>query len=174
MAIIRKAVDSDIDSVVRIYEEIIRLEETKGAIIGWKRGIYPTERTASEALTKGTLFVCEEAGEIVAAARMDHVQAPEYAECRWKWAAEDNRIMVLHTLVVRPDMSRRGYGKKMLAFYERYAAESGCSCLRIDTNRKNIPARSMYIRHGYKEAGTVECSFKGIKDVQLVCFEKAL
>lgn len=174
MAIIRKALEWDIPGVVRIYERIIALEETEGSLTGWKRGIYPTERTAAEAVDSGTMFVCEEAGKIVAAARMDHIQAPEYAECRWECDTADNRIMVLHTLVVEPDMYGKGYGSMMLDFYERYAIDRECTCLRIDTNIKNIPARSMYIKHGYREAGIVDCSFKGIKDVQLICFEKNL
>ena len=68
---IRKAVKDDVSSIVRIYDAILdREEEAEEKLIGWVRGIYPTEQTAEDALRKGTLFVYEENGEIVAAAKI--------------------------------------------------------------------------------------------------------
>ena len=52
---IRKAVKDDVSSIVRIYDAILdREEEAEEKLIGWVRGIYPTEQTAEEALRKGT------------------------------------------------------------------------------------------------------------------------
>lgn len=44
----------------------------------------------------------------------------------------------------------------------------------MDTNAVNKPARALYHKLGYKEAGVVPCNFNGIKDVMLVCLEKYL
>ena len=41
---------------------------------------------------------------------------------------------MLHTLVIDPEVSGRGYGKQFVAFYEEYARENGCKVLRMDTN----------------------------------------
>ena len=116
---IRKAVKDDVSSIVRIYDAILdREEEAEEKLIGWVRGIYPTEQTAEDALRKGTLFVYEENGEIVAAAKIDQEQVCEYADCHWEFDAPDNEIMVMHTLVVDPQCSKKGYGKSFLDFYE--------------------------------------------------------
>lgn len=171
---IRKATEHDIAAVSGIYDAILTEEEQGRAVIGWVRGVYPTEQTAREALSRGVLFVCEEEGKIVAAAKIDNQQVPEYADCSWEYPARDEEVMVLHTLVVDPAGPRRGYGKAFVKFYEEYAASRGCPALRMDTNEKNAVARRMYHNLGYREAGVVSCIFNGIPGVRLVCLEKRL
>lgn len=171
---IRKANQNDIAGIVQIYDAILTNEEAGISTVGWARGVYPTEQTAKESIDKGTMFVYEDDGNIVAAAKIDQNQVPEYADCKWEHDAPDSQIMVLHTLVVDPDGPRRGYGKKFVAFYETYALENGCPYLRMDTNEKNLVARRLYKNLGYTEPGIVSCVFNGIEGVQLVCLEKKI
>lgn len=159
MAEIRKAAERDVLPVAAIYEHIISEEEAGRVCIGWQRGVYPTEHTAREA---------------IAAARINRTQVPEYADAQWEYAAPDDEIMVLHTLVVSPACAGRGYGTEFVHFYERYALENGCPYLRMDTNAKNTAARRLYARLGYKEVGIVDCTFNGIAGVKLVCLEKKI
>lgn len=170
---IRKAAKEDIASVVRIYDAILDKEENGGSV-GWIRGVYPTESTAREALEKGTLFVLEDEGRIVAAAKIDQQQVAEYADADWEHEASEDEVMVLHTLVVDPACSRKGYGKRFVSFYESYALKEGCPYLRMDTNARNQTARKLYAGLGYREVGIVPCEFNGISGVQLVCLEKRL
>lgn len=152
---IRKATKSDIDSIEKIYERIHDEEEKGLATVGWIRTIYPTRKTAEDGLKRKDLFVMEDDGEIVAAAVI-------------------NQIMVLHCLAVDPYRKNKGYGKTFVAFYENYAKRHNCIALRMDTNARNIRARSLYRKLGYEEIGIVKCIFNGIPDVQLVCLEKYL
>ncbi len=174
MAEIRKAAERDVLPVAAIYEHIISEEEAGRVCIGWKRGVYPTERTARESLAAGELFVMADGGEIVAAARINQTQVPEYADAHWEYAAPDDKIMVLHTLVAEPACAGKGCGTEFVRFYERYALENGCPYLRMDTNVKNAAARRLYARLGYKEVGVVDCTFNGIDGVKLVCLEKKI
>lgn len=59
-------------------------------------------------------------------------------------------------------------------FYEEISARSGTNYLRIDTNEKNLVARKLYEKKGYKEVGVVLCILKGMEGVQLVCLEKKI
>ena len=113
-------------------------------------------------------------GQVVAAAIINRIQVPVYAEVGWLYPAGPDEVMVLHTLVVDPLMAGRGYGSAFVAFYEGYGRQSGCPVLRMDTNEKNAAARRLYARLGYREAGIVPCVFNGIKGVGLVCLEKKL
>lgn len=175
MTEIRKAAEAEIGQVAAIYDHILEQEECGRASIGWVRGVYPTERTAREAFEAGELFVLTEEGRVCAAARINQVQVPEYADARWsKPAAAPERVMVLHTLVVEPACAGKGYGTTFVHFYEQYAREHGCPYLRMDTNEKNQAARRLYARLGYREADIVPCVFNGIAGVQLVCLEKTL
>ena len=171
---IRKAVMKDAEAVEEIYDRIHAEEEAGRMRIGWARGVYPTRRTAEDAIARGDLFVLEDGGEIAAAAIINQIQVPSYSSARWEYAAPPQEVMVLHTLTVSPAMAGRGYGKEFVAFYEAYALSEGCRYLRMDTNAKNETARAMYRKLGYREADTVLCTFNGIEGVALVCLEKKL
>ena len=171
---IRPARLSDVPQVSAIYDKLHEKEARGEGVTGWIQGVYPTEATAREALARQELFVLERAGKVLAAAKLNQEQVPEYALCRWSVDAPADQIMVLHTLVVDPEAAGQGLGREFVAFYEAYAREHGCRYLRMDTNEKNLPARRLYGKLGYREAGIVPCEFNGIPDVQLVCLEKTL
>ena len=169
---IRPADLGDIPAISAIYERIHDREEAGLTTIGWIRGVYPTEQTAREALAAGDLFVREEEGRILASARINKIQVPEYALVPWEHAATEDRVMVLHTLCVDPAEAGKGIGREFVAFYETYARSQGCPYLRMDTNRRNAAARAMYKKLGYREAEIVPCDFNGIPGIRLVCLEK--
>lgn len=169
---IRKAIPADIPGVAAIYEKIIAGDG--GRYTGWKSGVYPTEQTAAEALEKGELYVMEEDGCVIAAAKINKAQEEDYVRADWAFKVPDEAVMVLHTLVVDPDQSGKGCAKAFVAYYEYLARKNGCWVLRMDTNVINTPARTLYGKLGFREAGEVDCTFNGITGVRLVCLEKSL
>ena len=171
---IRRAQARDVGQISQIYDELHTEEEAGRAVIGWIRGVYPTQKTAEDAICLGHMFVAEENGRIVAAAKLNQIQEPAYALVSWHYDAPAEQVMVLHTLVVSPRAGSRGYGTKFVSFYEQYALAHGCRYLRMDTNAKNLRARTLYKRLGYMEAGIVPTVFNGIQGVRLVCLEKRL
>ena len=171
---IRKAVEADIPAVAAIYDKLHTEEENGRATIGWIRGVYPTEETARQSLARDDLLVQEEGGHIVGAAIINQTQVDAYSAGQWTIEAEENEVMVLHTLVIDPDTAGRGFGKQFVAFYEDYARKNGCKVLRMDTNSRNTRARAMYQALGYREVGIVPCVFNGIREVELVLLEKTL
>lgn len=120
ISLIRKQ-PADVDAVAQIYEAVHDAEEAGALCIGWDRSVYPVRQTALAALAREDLFVEEEEGAVVAAAIINQTQVPEYALCPWEYPAQENEVMVLHTLVVDPRCSGRGYGTAFVAFYEEYA-----------------------------------------------------
>lgn len=170
----RKAKQDDISAVADIYEHIHEQESAGLVKIGWLKGVYPVEQTAKDAYERDDLFVCEEDGEILAAAIINQTQVDVYADGKWTYPAKDEEVMVLPMLVVDPQKGKRGIGKAFVAFYEQYATENGCKLLRMDTNEKNVRARVMYKKLGYNETDIVPCEFNRIPGVQLVLLEKRL
>lgn len=172
--IIRKAEARDLDAIESIYNKILLKEEEGEVTIGWKRGIYPRRETAEAALKREDMFVIEDDGAFVGAGIINKEQVDVYAKAKWKYSAEDSEVMVLHTLVIDPDKSGRGYGKRFVDFYEDYASTNGCKYLRIDTNEKNIVARNFYKSLGFNEIDCIPCIFNGLQGVNLVLIEKKL
>ena len=169
---IRLARADDVSAVAKIYEHIHDGEEAGKTSIGWIRGVYPTEGTALAAFSRGELYVADDGGTVTAAAIINRTQVDCYRLCDWRYAANDGEVLVLHTLVVEPALSRSGVGTGFVGFYEELAKKLGCTVLRMDTNEKNSAARALYKKLGYIESGIVPCVFNGIPDVMLVCLEK--
>lgn len=174
MIAIMKAEERDIVAVAGLYDEIHSAEENGLMTIGWKRGIYPTEETAGKAFDDGELFVGYEGDTLVGCAIINQKQVDVYSGAPWRHDAENNDVMVLHTLVVSPSHSGKGYGTRFEAFYEEYARRKGCHYLRMDTNKRNIAARSLYRKLGFREIAIVPTVFNGLEGVDLVLLEKAL
>lgn len=171
--LIRKAKKDDIDAVDLIYKNIHEVEGLSD-FTGWEKNVYPVRETAEKAIERDDLFVSEYDGKIVAAAIINQIQVDVYADCDWEFTAGDNAVMVLHTLVVDPAFAGKGIGREFVAYYEQYAKDNGCIVLRMDTNKKNTPARNLYKKLGYREAGIIPCVFNGICGVELVLLEKLL
>ncbi len=171
---IRKATAQDIDDVAAIYSCIHEQEAQGTVVIGWKAGVYPIRQDAQEALERSDLYVAQCQDIIVAAAIINHIQPPGYEQAAWSCSASDEEVLVLHTLVVHPSYSGRGFAGNFIRFYEEMARAAGCKCVRIDTNARNTRARAMYAHLGYREVSIIPTSFNGIEGVQLVCLEKML
>ena len=171
---IRKAQKSDIDGIEKIYNRIHDAEEKGLSTVGWIRNVYPTAKTAEEALSRGDLFVMTEGDKIMAAAVINQIQVSEYKDAAWKHKVADEEVMVLHGLAVDPPEKGKGLGRAFVAYYESYAREHGCPALRMDTNVTNARARKLYNTLGFEEIGIVSCVFNGIPNVKLVCLEKYL
>ena len=169
---IRKAVAADLDAVCAIYDAQHSAEEAGKTTVGWIRGVYPTRATAEAALARNDLFVLCEDGFVHGAAIINRLQVDVYAGAPWQYAAPDDRVCVLHTLVIHPAAAGRGLGRAFVAYYENYARTLGCPELRMDTNARNHGARAMYARLGYREIGIVPTQFNGIPGVDLVLLEK--
>jgi len=172
--IIRKAEKADVSAVSAIYDAIHTAEEAGQTTVGWVRGVYPTQATASAALERGDLFVLEDAERVLGTAIINQNQCDGYETAKWQYPAKDSDVMVLHTLVIDPACAGRGYGRAFVGFYEDFARENGCKYLRMDTNERNARARRMYARLGYQEIGVIDTVFNGIEGVKLVLLEKAV
>ena len=171
---IRRATLDDLIGIEKIYDAVHTLEEQGLTSTGWQRAIYPTVANAKMAITAEEMYIKEVDGQIVAAARFNRKQDPDYAKIDWERKATANEIMVIHTLVVDPSQRGKGYAKEFMTFYEDYAIANGCSELRMDTNERNLVARNLYKSLGFREEGVIPTVFNGIEGVRLVMLEKNL
>lgn len=168
----RQATPGDLDAVCGIYDNMLAAEEAGKVRTGWMRGVYPTRKTAEDALGRGELFVLEADGKISGTGIINQHQLEAYRDIDWQYPVADHRVTVLHTFMIDPDAMARGLGGKFVEFYENYAIEHGAPYLRMDTNSINAAARQFYKKLGYKEKGFRECFFNGLKNVTLVMLEK--
>lgn len=170
---IRKATAEDISFVEEIYNEITSNEEII-KFTQWMKGLYPTVLTAQKSFEEGTLFVSEDDGVITGAVILNHEQPEEYKKLKWNIEAEGEKVLVIHTLCIKPSFSKMELGQKFIIFAENYAKELGCTTIRLDTNDKNIPGANLYKKMGYNHVGNADFNFQGLKYQNLKCFDKTL
>lgn len=114
-------------------------------------------------------------GEVVASAIINREQPEAYSSVGWAFPAPDDKVGVLHTLVVDPDYGRRGLAKQFIAYFEDHCRDAGYEVVRLDTQTKNVRPFRMYPRLGYRLAAINETRFQNLPaPVSLAMFEKKL
>ena len=151
---IRKANYDDLESIAKIYEDIITYEEENKRFTAFQRNIYPTRHTAEKALNEESIFVFEDNGEICASIIINANQPKEYDNVKWKYPASPDNALVIHLLCVSPNKSGLGIGRKMVEFAINVGVARNCSTIRLDTGEQNLPARRLYEKIGFTIAGT--------------------
>ena len=168
---IRKATPSDIPAIAATYNNLFVYEEQNGSNSNWKSGIYPTIKVPESKVPTGTMYVLEEKGEICASMVLNHNQAEEYADIAWKYSGKGAEVLVIHTLCIPPQKAGHGYGGQMVQYAKNYAAESGCSTIRIDTYAYNEPAKKLYLKNGFRIAGYGNILLQGLIEEEQVYLE---
>ena len=171
---IKKAESKDVCSIGKTYEELLSFEAEHGSSSGWKLGVYPTEKSAAVRTAAGEMYVLGEDGEIRASMTLNQDQAPEYREVHWQYPANDDEVLVIHTLCIPPSAAGKGYGTRMVGFTADSAAFRGCKVIRIDTWLHNEPAKRLYLRNGFRIAGTGRIRLQGLIDEKQVYLERLI
>lgn len=64
--IFQKAYINDFERIKSFYWDLIDEMQDQNDVIGWKKGIYPTDEFLQESLLRGELFTLEEDGQLYA------------------------------------------------------------------------------------------------------------
>lgn len=167
---IQLATITDLNKIDASYEELLDYESQHGSNTSWIRGIYPTREIARAKIDAETMFILNDTEAIsqgnpdgfCASFAMDSSQPPEYADINWQWQAPPEKILTLHTLVVRPSCAGKGYGSDILEFAKTRGRQRNLSVMRIDTWIQNLPARNLYLKNGFTVAGYHPIQFYGL------------
>lgn len=149
----RRGVMSDAGGIIKCYVELLDYEAKHGANTVWKKGVYPTEKTALEGIASGNMYVFDEAGDILASVIIDSCQPAEYETVPWNCNAGTGEVVVMHTLCVSPQAGGRGIGAGAVRLAVDLGRKNGKKTIRLDTGKQNIPAIKLYEKMGFHKAG---------------------
>lgn len=146
--IIRPATMADVDAADKIYTAAKEFMRDAGNPNQWT-GDYPSGYDVELGIEKGTSYVCEEDGEVVATFHFDlNADEEDYHkifEGEWK---NDLPYAVIHRIAVK----YHGRGIIDFCFKECFKLLPN---LRIDTHEDNLPMRKCLIRCGFEYCGVV-------------------
>lgn len=172
---IRPAMISDLNSIEEIYQEHFAHEKQYGAYTVFREGVYPTRKDAENALRKDALFVYEENGIIIGSIIVDDIQPDEYRRIDWPSHATDEKVKVVHLLMIRPSAAGKGIGSALVNFVSEMAKRQSCIAIRLDTGSQNIPAVSLYKKMGFQLVATSSMKVGGaISHKDHLFFEKRI
>jgi len=157
---IEKAVESDLDSIGKLYEDICGYLETHRNYPGWKKGVYPIRQDAEKGLAADALYIARIGAETAGTIILNHEPEAGYRNGKWLTTDDYRYICVIHTLAVHPDFLKCGIGTELLMFAEQVAREEQCISIRLDVVKENIPAEQLYQKCGYQPAGTVSLGYE--------------
>ncbi len=146
----------DIDEIAELYDVLNDYLEMNTNYSGWIKGVYPVREVAEDALNENSLFVYKDNDKILGSIILNHHQEEAYFECEWGVEANDDQVIVVHTLVVHPQYMKRGVSSKMLEFAKDYAKLNNIKTIRLDVAVQNEPAISLYEKLGFKYVATVD------------------
>lgn len=149
---IRQAVASDLDGIEETYQEHFIHEREHGAYTVFQEGVYPTRKDAEKALRDGTLYVYVENGVVLGSIILNDRQPEEYKKIDWQSGAADEKVKVIHLLMVRPCAAGKGVGSALVNYAVEIARQRLCTAVRLDTGAQNIPAASLYKKLGFQVA----------------------
>lgn len=153
---------ADLDGIEQMYQEHFLHEKTYGAYTVFQEGVYPTRRDAQNALHEEALYVCEENGAVSGCMIVNGRQPEEYGNVNWPRRVPDEKVGVLHLLMVRPCGQGRGIGSALLNYAQESAKQHFCTVLRLDTGEQNRPAVSLYEKSGFQLAGISSMKVGGV------------
>ena len=143
---IRKGEISDIDAILNITKSCA-LHMIQNNIHQWNEH-YPDRGSFINDAENQELYVYVINGKVVACIslcmHMDEVYLPV------KWKTKNDNNLYIHRLAVHPDFQKKGVGKILMDFAEKYAKEKKFASVRLDTFSVNKRNLKFYESRGYQ------------------------
>lgn len=166
--IIRKASAEDVRAMGVFYEDVCGYLQEHVNYPGWRKGIYPAEDTAADAVKESSLYVAVKDDMIVGSMILKHEPEPGYDTVEWERELVYDEVLVICTFAVHPHYSGQGIAGRMIEFAEELAKRQGVKSLRLDATEDNIPAIRLYEKHGFAYRATIDM---GLEDIGLKWFK---
>ena len=143
---IRAGEISDIDAILNITKSCA-LHMIQNNIYQWNEH-YPDRDSFINDAENQELYVYVINGKVVGCIslcmHMDEVYLPV------KWKTKNDNNLYIHRLAVHPDFQKKGVGKILMDFAEKYANEKKFASVRLDTFSVNKRNLKFYESRGYQ------------------------
>ena len=165
---IELALISNLDRVKEIAE-CCATDMINRNIFQWNEK-YPSKKIFKEDIKSNSLYLAKINQEIVGCIMLSENKDDVYKDI--KWLSEDNINLYIHRLAVHPQFQKKGIGKKMMDFAEKYAKSNNYESVRLDTFSKNKRNNIFYENRGYIKLGNVY--FPKQSRFPFHCYEKLI
>ena len=159
---------SDIDSILNITKSCAAYMVQNG-IYQWNEH-YPDKSSFVNDAENMELYVYIENKKVIACIslcnEMDEVYFPV------SWVTKNNNNLYIHRLAVHPDFQKKGIGKALMDFAEKYAKKKEYKSIRLDTFSVNKRNLKFYESRGYQRLEKIY--FPKQSEFPFYCYELIL
>lgn len=173
----RRAVHDDYQRIMQLLNDGHRSLKEMGIAEGLKK--YPSARRVMKSIENKTCYVVADEDEIIGMFAVETNGDPHYQlALEGQWLVHGNGDVpvyaALHWVNVAPEARRCGVGFFILGEAERIAREAGKESICADIYPSNEPMRTMLLKHGYLECGSIRIKDYLEREKQRAVFEKIL
>lgn len=163
---IQKSAQADIVAVGAFYDEVVKYLTERVNYPKWTYKVYPSEAYAREMTEAGSLYVCREGEQIVAAFVVNDDPQNEYQKVNVGRSIRSGEYLVIHALAVAPEQQGRGIGKQIVRFCIDLAQKLRYKAIQLDVVPGNFPATKLYEQFGFVYLGDFDLE-RGFEDIPL-------
>ena len=147
--LLRQAEEFEYPVVKEFYDAVVDGMADSKYRPGWKKGKYPGNEYAYEAIMNGELYIGIEDGTVISAMVVNHRYNEEFVNVKWQKELTHDEFGVIHAFGVRPEYQKKGYGGQMVEYVVEQARLKGLKAIRLDVLVGNLPAEKLYPTHGF-------------------------
>jgi adenylate kinase family enzyme/ribosomal protein S18 acetylase RimI-like enzyme len=148
--VIRKATQSDLKAIDKLAILVIDAMHHEN-IHQWNH-TYPRSEHFLKDIEQNALYVYVEGDAILGVMAIYEENETAYEVIQWI----KTRAIVIHRVLIKPDLQGKGIGSKMLLFAKKYAKNHGYESIKIDTYPANHKMRALLKNHQFHEMGYIK------------------
>ncbi len=172
---IRNAKLSEINDVLKLYNDLLDSMDKTVNYPKWTKGVYPDFNYLEDKARSKELFILIQDGSIIGSSVLNIDRIKDYQKINWSQPElDESEILTIHTFAVKENLRGQGIGKKFINLIEEYALENGFKSIHLDTIYSNIPAVHFYENNDYKNLGQAELHYDETDETRFIMFEKDL
>lgn len=147
---IRKAIKADIEEISALAS-ITRQNMLESGLIQWVEN-YPNQAHFLSDLEQDGLYVYIHDSKIVGSISILPEHEEAYKEIKWL----KEKSLVIHRVIVHPNIQRMGIGVKLFEFAKYLGTLNKYESVKIDTHPDNLKMRRLILKMGYQHIGFLE------------------
>ncbi|MFP4024431.1 MAG: GNAT family N-acetyltransferase [Thiohalospira sp.] len=148
---IKKAIPENLIEILYLLRQCIE-DFNKNNIYQWNIS-YPDNFRLMQEIEKESLYLMINKGVPVGTITFDENQDDVFNHVDWK--NNEGKFIVIHRIAVFPTWQKKGVGRKLIEFVEKYAQENNYKSVRLDISSSNQKLIELYEKIGFTQTGDI-------------------
>ena len=148
---IRLAQQSDLLPIMNLVSQAVAIMLAEGNE-QWDHQ-YPVREDFLQDIQQQSLYICEQNEAILGFICLNQSEHPDYHALNW---SSDESSLIIHRMLVSPQVRRQGIGSCLMNFAEDLALMRGLHSIRTDTYSVNEKMKGLFNKYGYHMVGHLD------------------